>query len=102
MTNLVFIYRDYWDSVWQMGGHNNSTVITSSGCTVEQRAAAMTSIAREYPSIVGEFFGDMVRLTSEDREADELTAIWWAAAANLAALHRASDGRGQIMDYLLA
>lgn len=62
----------------------------------------MTSIVREHPSIVVELLGDTVRLTSEDRGLDELTAIWWAAAANLAALHRASVGRRQLMDYLLA
>jgi len=73
-----------------------------SGCTAEQRAAVITCIAREYPNVVVEPLGDTARLASEDHASDELTAIWWAAAANLAALHWASDGRRQVIDYLLA
>lgn len=84
-----------------MGGLGNSTIITLSGCTTEHRAAAMHSIAREYPSVAVELLGNTVHLSSEDRGADELTAIWWATAANLTALHQASEGRRKIMEYLL-
>lgn len=85
-----------------MGGHDNRIVVTPLGCTAEQTAAAVTSIVRAYPGIVVECLDNTVRLTSQDYCTSEMTAIWWAAVANLAASKRASDGRRQIMNYLLA